>query len=58
MIVNCDLAATYDGEIIVQEGFLRATCGNKTGACRGLGGTKTNHGLTLAFVRGMVINIR
>lgn len=39
LIINCDLGATYDGEIIVREGFLRATCGNeKDGAHRGLGG--------------------
>ena len=42
LIINCNLGATYDGEIIVREGFLRATCGEfakGTGTHLGLGGT-------------------
>ena len=39
LIINCDLGATYDGEIIVREGFLRATCGSAASTARGLGGT-------------------
>lgn len=54
LIIDRDLAATYDGEIIVEEGFLRATCGNKTGTCCGLGGTNkgtvVKKGATLEMV--------
>jgi len=39
LINNCDLGKTYDGEIIVRQGFLRPTCGGSTSTYRGLGGT-------------------
>ena len=51
LIINCDLGATYDGEIIVREGFLRATCGSAASTARGLGGatkgTFVENGATL-----------
>ena len=55
LIINCDLGATYDGEIIVREGFLRATCGASSQENnRGLGktgkGTVVKEGGTLEII--------
>lgn len=53
LIINCNLGATYDGEIIVREGFLRATSGG-SGGVRGLGGTAkgtfVENGATLEMI--------
>lgn len=54
LIIDCDLGSTYDGEIIVRQGFLRPTCGDSAGSHRGLGGitkgTTVEAGATLEMV--------